>query len=140
METEAHAKDPGIQVLEALEAVEPAQAMTVLSTLADDLHKSGQDRLNLDQAWERFKQLLQRRGYYVETPAKLSASLKEIEEVGAGFDLYDLARSLARYDLARTKCRKLATARALPELKSFASNCVCGKRRKGTDHAGLPAR
>jgi len=135
METEGYSKDPGIQVLEALEAVEPTQAMTVLSTLADDLHASGQDRLDLNRAWESFKQVLQRRGYFVETPAELSRSLREIQEVGAGFDLYDLARSLAQYDLARTKCRKLANDRALPELKSFASHCVCGKRRKGNDHA-----
>jgi len=44
METDGYSKDPGIQVLEALEAVEPTQAMTVLSTLADDLHASEQDR------------------------------------------------------------------------------------------------
>jgi len=135
METEGACKDPGIQVLEALEAVEPAQAMTVLSTLADDLHASGQDGLDLNRAWASFKQLLQRRGYFVETPDQLSASLREIQDVGAGFDLFDLARSLARYDLARTTCRKLAPAPALPELRSFASNCVCGKRRKGKNHA-----
>jgi len=117
-------------VLEALEAVEPTQATRALSGLAEALHSQGADELNLNDAWKAFKRLLSRRGYFVDTPAKLIASLKEIEQIGAGFDLYDLARSLARYDAVRTKCLHLAGSRNLPYLIAFAPDCACTSHRK----------
>jgi hypothetical protein len=129
MESE-YAGGPMTAVYEAMDAAEPSQAVLALSTLVEQLHDQGADTLDLNRAWEAFKRLLERRGYYVDTPARLATSLKEIDGVGAGFDLYDLARSLARYDVVRTKCRKLAGSRSLPELQAFASPCRCSRRRK----------
>jgi len=121
----------GAAVYEALEAVEPLHAADALTTLTDVLHGRGTDPLDLDRAWEAFKHLLDRRGYYVATPAQLAESLAEIKAIGRGFDLYELARSLAQYDVVRTKCRKLSGTRALPELKGFtAAGCACARRRK----------
>lgn len=123
-------KGPETTVLEALEAAEPGQAARALSGLAEALHAQGADELNLNNAWKAFKRLLSRRGYFVDTPAKLVASLKEIEQIGAGFDLYDLARSLARYDAVRTTCLHLAGSRILPHLIPFAPDCACTKHQK----------
>lgn len=117
-------------VFQALEAVEPSQAAEALTSMTDALHGKGPDELDLDLAFEAFKHLLERRGYYVATPAQLNASLAEIKAVGAGFDLYELARSLANYDAVRTKCRRLSKSRRLPELRDFPADCPCFHRRK----------
>lgn len=122
----------GTAVFQALEAVEPTQAAEALSSLAEELHGHGIDPLDLPRAWEAFKRLLDRRGYFVGTAEQLADSLEEIKWVGPGFDLYELARSLARYDAVRTKCRKLSGKRALPELKMFTTGCACARRRKET--------
>jgi hypothetical protein len=58
----------------------------------------------------------------------MAASLDEIAAVGEGFDLFDLARNLARYDAVRMECRGLADHRVLPELKRFAPDCACRSR------------
>ena len=88
---------PERKLFEALEAAEPQQAATALG----DLTARGVAGISPAKLWTRFKRLLHRRGYYVETPAQLSASLDEIAAIGEGFDLYELARSLAAYDGAR---------------------------------------
>jgi hypothetical protein len=132
MEMDVPSKGSETAVLEALEAVEPSQATRALSGLAEALHARGADELDLNHAWKAFKRLLSRRGYFVDTPAKLIASLKEIQQIGEGFDLFDLARSLARYDAVRTKCRHLAGSRTLPSLSAFAPDCACTKHRKET--------
>ena len=69
---------------EAQEAVETAR-------------KLGDRRLD-DAEAERlraaFLSLLRVRGYFVETPEDVAASLREIEGVGRGFDLFDLFEAL----------------------------------------------
>src|SRR5215831_13015681 len=89
------------RVLEAMEAAEPSQAAAVLARLTHDLESKGVNGVNLTGMWNSFKKLLHRRGYYVATPAQLATSLDEIDAVGEGFDLYDLASSLARFDAVR---------------------------------------
>jgi len=112
-----------------MEAAEPSQAAEVLCRLTADLHARGVNGVNLSGMWNSFKRLLHRRGYFVATPAQVAASLDEIAAVGEGFDLYDLARSLAHYDAARMECRGLTDHRALPELKRFAPACSCVAKR-----------
>lgn len=80
--------------------------------------------------WNRFKRLLHRRGYYVDTPARLDASLDEILAVGEGFDLFDLARSLAAYDDARKESRGPNGHHALPQLRRFAQTSAQPELRK----------
>lgn len=116
---------PERKILAAMEAAEPAQATEALVRLTADLHARGVNGVNLSGMWSSFKRLLHRRGYFVTTPGQVAASLDEIAEVGEGFDLYDLARNLAAYDLARMECRGLSDHRALPELKRFAPGCSC---------------
>lgn len=117
-------------VFEAMEAVEPSQAAELLSGLTESLHGQKKNGFDLQQAWERFKRLLERRGYFTSTRDELEASLNEIHDLGKGFDLFDLARGLARYDVAKSKCLKLTQARALPSLRFFARNCACTRPRK----------
>src|SRR5262245_4408234 len=123
MESDAFPKSPENRVLDAMEAAEPSEASAVLSRLTSDLHARGVNGVNLAGMWNSFKRLLHRRGYYVETPAQLITSLDEIEAVGEGFDLFELARNLAHFDAVRMKHRGLAGHRALPELKRFAPPC-----------------
>jgi hypothetical protein len=130
MEFEGNAQVPEGRLLEAMEAAEPSQAAAVLVQLTSDLESKGVNGVNLTGMWNSFKKLLHRRGYFVATAAQLATSLDEIEAVGEGFDLYDLASSLARYDAVRMNCRGLAGHRALPELKRFAPPCDCTRHRK----------
>lgn len=123
-------KTPERLLLEAMEAAEPAEATTVLSRLTSELHAHGVNGVNLTGMWNSFKRLLHRRGYYVGTPAQVETSLKEIEAIGEGFDLFDLAQSLARYDAVRMECRGLTGHRALPELRRFAPKCPCTRPPK----------
>jgi hypothetical protein len=113
-----------------MEAAEPTEAATVLAQLTSDLHAKGVNGVNLTGMWNSFKRLLHRRGYFVTTPAQLTTSLDEIEAVGEGFDLFDLARNLARYDAVRMECCGLADYRSLPELKRFSPSCTCTGHRK----------
>ena len=114
MESESVKPCPERKLFDALEAAEPHQAAAALGDLTSDLLSKKVDGISPGKMWTRFKRLLHRRGYYVETPAQLSASLDEIERVGEGFDLYDLARSLAAYDAAR------GAPSALSQLQRFA--------------------
>jgi len=120
------------RVLEAMEAAEPSQAAAVLAQLTSDLESKGVNGVNLTGMWNSFKKLLNLRGYFVATPAQLATSLNEIEAVGEGFDLFDLASNLARYDTVRMNSRGLPGHRALPELKRFAPPCDCTQHRKET--------
>jgi len=129
METD-RTETPERKILEAMEAAEPSQATAVLSGLTAELHARGVNGVNLTGMWNSFKRLLHRRGYFVTTPAQLAASLEEIAIVGEGFDLFDLARTLAHYDAARMECRGLADHRVLPELKRFAPACACRSAKK----------
>jgi len=104
---------------EALEAAEPHQATRALSDLILLLPSKEGDGGSPLKMWTRFKRLLHRRGYYVATPSQVKATLEEIAAVGEGFDLFDLARSLAAYDAARKGSRPDAPD-AMPQLKRFA--------------------
>jgi len=133
MESEQTSTEPGRSFFASLDGAEPLPATEALKTLSDGLHRQGKEEIDLARAWEAFQRLLERRGYYVDTPARLAESLREIEAVGTGFDLYDLAQSLARYDVVRTRCRKLSGSRTLPELTAFAATCSCRRRRNGKE-------
>ena len=115
-----------------MEAAEPSQAAMVLAQLMSELESKGVNGVNLTGMWNSFKRLLHRRGYFVATPAQLAASLDEIHALGEGFDLFDLASNLARFDTVRMNYRGLAGHRALPELKRFAPPCDCTRHRKET--------
>ena len=130
MESESVKPCPERKLFEALEAAEPRRATAVLSDLTSDLLSKGVDGVSPTRMWTRFKRLLHRRGYYVDTPAQLSASLDEIEAVGKGFDLFDLARSLAAYDAARTAARGPNGHPALSQLKRFAEAAARPELRK----------
>jgi hypothetical protein len=119
MELEGEPKGQEGRILEAMEATEPSQAAAELARLTSDLESRGVNGVNLTGMWNSFKRLLHRRGYYVATPAQLTASLDEIQTIGEGFDLFDLASNLARFDTVRMKGRGLAGHRALPELRGF---------------------
>lgn len=129
MESEGLMKGPEGRILEAMEATEPAQATPVLAQLTSDLHARGVNGVNLTGMWNSFKRLLHRRGYFVATPAQLARSLEEIESVGEGFDLFDLARTLAHYDTVRMECCGLTDHRSIPELRRFFSSCTCVRHR-----------
>jgi hypothetical protein len=135
METDPPPGTNGFEVLEAMQATEPSQATAVLSKLSEDLHDKGADALDLTRAWAAFLKLLERRGYFTATPSQLAESLQEIKSIGAGFDLYDLAQSLARYDVVRTKCLHISGSRIVPELATFSSTCACTRHRKGKKDA-----
>jgi hypothetical protein len=130
MELDVTPKESEGRILEAMEAAEPAQATAVLAQLTSNLHAKGVNGVNLTGMWNSFKRLLWRRGYFVATPAQLGKSLEEIEAVGEGFDLFDLARTLAHYDTVRMECCGLTDHRSIPELRRFFSTCACVRHRK----------
>jgi hypothetical protein len=74
---------------------------------------------SLGSAWEPFIALLGRRGYFVGNVAEMRNALGEIEAMGDGFDLYDLAASLSRCDTALAVHLHAPTARIFPELARF---------------------
>lgn len=123
---------PARELLEAMAAAEPVTATQTLDRLTARLRDEGKDGLDLESLRTAYLRLLRRRGYFVDSPEALSRSLSEIAAVGPGFDLFDLSRSLARYDTLRTDCLHGSPSRALPELRSFHARCVCGAHRKET--------
>jgi alkanesulfonate monooxygenase SsuD/methylene tetrahydromethanopterin reductase-like flavin-dependent oxidoreductase (luciferase family) len=120
----------GKRILQAMEAAEPGEASAAMGELIQRLQGQGSNGLDLSGLRGAFKRLLRRRGYFVGSPAEMAAALEEIAAVGEGFDLYDLARSLAQYDTIRTQCLRLTPRRALPELRRFSPACSCEKHRK----------
>lgn len=108
------------ELLQAMEAAEPGEAAAVLDRLAHHVRTHHGDGINLARMWTSFKRLLHRRGYFVGTPAEIETTLQEIEAVGEGFDLFDLARGLAQFDALRMEAQGLVGHRALPELARFA--------------------
>jgi len=89
---------PVREAIAAMEAGDTARALSAGRLLATE----GRDRKAssaLPRALgEAFRLLLKRRGYYVSTPDDLTQSLEEIHSIGEGFDLYDLASTLARLE------------------------------------------
>jgi hypothetical protein len=75
---------------------------------------------SLSGVWEPFLFLLGRRGYFVSGPAETRHALREILEMGPGFDLYDLAAAVARCDRALARQLDAPSSRAFPELRPFA--------------------
>jgi hypothetical protein len=108
------------EILQAMEAAEPAEAAAVLDRLTEHFASHQGHGINLARMWTSFRHLLHRRGYFVSTPAEIETALKEIESVGEGFDLFDLARRLAHFDTVRMESLGLKGHRALPELRRFA--------------------
>jgi hypothetical protein len=77
-------------------------------------------------AWDSFVNRLHWRGFLTESPEQLASTLSEIRELGSGFDLFDLARAIARYDVAVSECLRLSDRRLFPLLEPFAPSCDCG--------------
>lgn len=109
------------ELLHAMETAEPSEAAAVLEQLSEHVRGHEGDGINLARMWASFKRLLHRRGYFVGTPAEVESSLQEIEAIGEGFDLFDLARGLSRLDALRMEAQGLIGHRALPELRRFAT-------------------
>lgn len=130
MESGSTRKNPHFEVYEAMDAAEPVQATEALSRVSELLQSRGEDGLDLAGLWDRFLHLLERRGYYVRTPSQLADSLREIEAIGEGFDLYNLARSLAQYDALRRTIPSTSGPRGLPELAAFVPPVPASRRRK----------
>ncbi len=93
--------------------------------------RRGQNGVEFERLRRAFLELLGRRGYLVGTPGELAGSMAEILAVGTGFDLYDLAETLAALDATATECRQPTRARHWPELKPFVSRCRCGGHAEG---------
>ena len=82
----------------------------------------GERAKSLSSAWEPFLSLLGRRGYFVKDLTETRCALEEIEAMGEGFDLYDLAASLSRCDTALAVHLNAPSARMFPELQRFSLN------------------
>lgn len=106
---------------------ETRSATAAAAELEADLRRQGRNGVEFDRLRRAFVDLLGRRGYLVGTPEELAGSIAEIREVGAGFDLYDLAETLATVDATATECLKPARLRHWPELAPFVPRCRCGK-------------
>jgi hypothetical protein len=91
--------------IEALDTAERTLAVNDASTLA--------------QLWKPFLRLLRQRGYFVDSDETVALALEQIQLRGTGFDLYDLAASLARYDTAQAKRLSSSGSRFLPALRMF---------------------
>ncbi len=116
-------------IVQAMEAGQARDAVDALSRLEASVRQKGKaDGVRLSRIWEAFRLLLHRRGYFVSAPEQIADSLKEIHEVGQGFDLHDLAVTIARFDMEITQCLKLLPERLFPELHAFAPRCDCWKR------------
>jgi hypothetical protein len=114
-----------------MESSDPAWAARSIGRLEARL-RDGEalDGTRLRGVWEAFAQLLHHRGYFVSTSDETGRSLREIREVGEGFDLFDLARALARLDLTVTECTAALSGRLFPLLLEFAPACDCGRHRR----------
>jgi hypothetical protein len=74
-----------------------------------------------------FRDLLRRRGFFVASDSDFVLSLEEIQNLGEGFDLYDLARQLAALVTVLTECLKVSPRPLIPGLGPFAPPCPCGR-------------
>jgi hypothetical protein len=112
------------EVLKSLEKGEPSAAARLLDRLAAGPLPATEV---LPRLWEAFRTLLRRRGYFVDSPSQVSDSLREIAEIGAGFDLHDLATTLARLHTGSTHCGRSRVPLGIPELEGFTRGCGCGR-------------
>jgi alkanesulfonate monooxygenase SsuD/methylene tetrahydromethanopterin reductase-like flavin-dependent oxidoreductase (luciferase family) len=111
----------------ALEAGDCRRAAERARSLRESLHDGTLDPSPFGDCRDAWLRLLNRRGYFVGTPAELAQSLEEIRQLGEGFDLFDLARALASSDAAATSCRNSAIGLLFPELAAFSPGCGCGR-------------
>jgi len=113
--------------LGSLEAGDAVRALAALRNLSTMLWERRQGDLPARDLSTRFRTLLRRRGYFVESPQDLASSLEEIHGLGEGFDLYHVARELAALDTLISQCLKLDRGPLFPELQAFAPPCPCGR-------------
>jgi hypothetical protein len=107
----------GVVALSAGDAVLAKRTFDELQTASGSY---GPGAVSLSSAWDPFVALLGRRGYFVASLGEIQIALEEIEALGEGFDLYDLALSLSRCDTALALHLNAPSARAFPELVMFA--------------------
>ncbi|MBI2899785.1 MAG: hypothetical protein HYY17_06345 [Planctomycetes bacterium] len=112
---------------QAMESREAADAAVVIEELNAQLRK-GQPTPHIRKLWTSFSRLLEHRGFSASTPQEVCSSLREILDAGPGFDLFDLARAIARCDVTLMHCLKATSAREIPELTPFQPECDCGHR------------
>lgn len=111
--------EDGIRALGSGDTVRAGALFQRLETAAGSYE--GERAKSLSSVWGPFIRLLDRRGYFVDTPEETRVSLDEIRAMGPGFDLYDLARFLSRCDAALAAHLQAPSSRAFPELKPFAA-------------------
>ena len=80
---------------------------------------SSDDDVSLSSVWEPLLLLLDRRGYFVSGPAEIRKTFREILEMGAGFDLFDLSAAVAKCDRSLAHRLNAPTSRIFPELRPF---------------------
>lgn len=100
---------------------EALKAAAVLEKLDEHLRQATDAPSDiLADTGRAFTEFLGRRGYYVETPREMATSLEEIFVLGPGFDLYELARALARCDhTLRIRLERTAPDPAPASLEAF---------------------
>lgn len=106
---------------------ETRPAIDAARRLEREVHGGGPGAGALEGLRDAFFALLDLRGYFVRTAAEVSEAIREIREVGAGFDLYDLAEALAACD-----CRGVSNEPRIPELKEFQRPCACPPQNGGS--------
>lgn len=112
--------------IRAMEAAEPSRAAEAIRGLEGALRQKRSSGVpDFKGAWDAFLRLLFRRGFFTSTSEEMRESLKEIREVGDGFDLYELAKAMARCDVTLLECLGRAKARFFPELAPFCEKCDC---------------
>ncbi len=105
---------------------EAGAALEAVTRLEQEFRRRADRGAALPGIWDAFLGLLHRRGYRVSTEAERRDALEEIRQTGAGFDLYDLAEGLARYDTTARECRNAVAYPLFPPLLIFARPCGCG--------------
>lgn len=124
--TTGDASDLVLKAARAMEAGETAEALEAVTRLEQEFRRRADRGAALPGIWAAFLDLLHRRGNRVSTEAERRDALEEIRHTGAGFDLYDLAEGLARYDTTARECRNAVDHPLFPALLIFAGPCRCG--------------
>lgn len=109
-----------------MDAGEAPRALAALTRLEQELRRHDRRVVDLPGIMEAFRLLLHRRGYRVGADAEFRDALEEIRQTGPGFDLYNLAEGLARYDTTARECMNAVDYPLFPSLLIFARPCGCG--------------
>lgn len=108
------------EAIQAMDACEPLRAVNAFQRLGASVQREQDPNpLIRNGIWESFLKCLDRRGYFVSTSEEIAASLNEIRDVGAGFDLYEMARAMAQFDGTLTDGLGRVHQRLFPELRPF---------------------